>query len=252
MNQLRNTSGQSESVNSPIKKPKPNAKRVRNARFIILIFGLLISFMLSAFVLKNQLLLQEKALLIFHSNDHAKSFDRIASRSPKKYDVSLSKDIDNTDKALKAFLPKQTYIVINTTGNNFKLFDANGKPLREGLVSTGSFTILKAGDNRQWMFKTPRGQLKVLKKTKDPVWKRPDWAFIEEGLKVPSANHPSRFEYGTLGDYSMSLGDGYMIHGTLYKRFLGLPVTHGCIRMGDEDLEDVFNTLKIGSKVYIY
>jgi L,D-transpeptidase YbiS len=252
MNQLRNTLSQSESETPSVKKQKLNSKRVRYARFTILIFGLISSLFLSAFVLKNQLMLQEKALLFFHSNNHEESFDRIASRSPKKYDVSLTNDIENTDKALKAFLPKQTYIVINTTGNNFKLFDANGKPLREGLVSTGSFTILKAGDNRQWMFKTPRGQLKILKKTKDPVWKRPDWAFIEEGLKVPSANHPSRFEYGTLGDYSMSLGDGYMIHGTLYKRFLGLPVTHGCIRMGDEDLEDVFNTLKIGSKVYIY
>jgi len=93
---------------------------------------------------------------------------------------------------------------------------------------------------------------KVLNKVKDPVWKKPDWAFIEEGLKVPSANHPSRFEYGSLGDYALYLGQGYLIHGTLYKRYLGMPVTHGCVRMGDEDLEVVFKSLKIGSKVYIY
>jgi L,D-transpeptidase YbiS len=33
---------------------------------------------------------------------------------------------------------------------------------------------------------------------------------------------------------------------------MGQNVTHGCIRLGDEDLEIVYNTLQIGSKVYIY
>jgi len=33
---------------------------------------------------------------------------------------------------------------------------------------------------------------------------------------------------------------------------LGMPVTHGCVRMDDEDLEAVFNTMRIGSKVYIF
>jgi L,D-transpeptidase YbiS len=43
-----------------------------------------------------------------------------------------------------------------------------------------------------------------------------------------------------------------MIHGTIYKRFMGLNVTHGCVRLGDEDLEMVYNTMGVGSKVYIY
>lgn len=246
-NQLNRTNTQAAPLQS-----QNNSRRVFYARWIIVITGFIISILLAKSVLNNQVKLQEYSLRYFHSNKIEASMQRVANLSPKKYHTQLSKEIESTEKALKAFLPKQSYIVVNTTGNNFRLYDANGKPLREGLVSTGSFTVLKAGKDRQWMFKTPRGQLKVLRKTKDPVWKRPDWAFIEEGLKVPSPNHPSRFEYGTLGDYSMSLGDGYLIHGTLYKRFLGLPVTHGCIRMGDDDLEDVFNTLKIGSKVYIY
>ena len=71
-----------------------------------------------------------------------------------------------------------------------------------------------------WMFKTPKGVFQIRGKTTSPVWKKPDWAFVEEGLPVPSVNHNSRFEYGVLGDYALSLGDGYMIHGTLYQRFL--------------------------------
>ena len=75
---------------------------------------------------------------------------------------------------------------------------------------------------------------------------------MEEGLPVPSYNHPSRFEYGVLGDYSLSLGDGYLIHGTLFQRFLGLPVTHGCIRLNDENLELVYKSMPMGAKVYIF
>jgi L,D-transpeptidase YbiS len=38
----------------------------------------------------------------------------------------------------------------------------------------------------------------------------------------------------------------------LYQRLLGMPVTHGCVRLADEDLKAVFNTLSIGQKVYIF
>jgi L,D-transpeptidase YbiS len=31
-----------------------------------------------------------------------------------------------------------------------------------------------------------------------------------------------------------------------------MPVTHGCIRLNDEDLEAIYNTLAVGSKVYIF
>ena len=147
--------------------------------------------------------------------------------------------------------PNSSYLVINTTENTFQLY--SGKRLiREGVCSTGSYTLLKASDDKQWIFKTPRGVKRIHGKTTYPVWKKPDWAFIEEGLPVPAPNDNSRFEYGTLGDYALSLGDGYLIHGTLYQRLLGLPVTHGCVRMNDKDLEAVYYTLSLGSRVYIY
>jgi L,D-transpeptidase YbiS len=118
--------------------------------------------------------------------------------------------------------------------------------------STGSYTLLKNGDQQEWMFKTPKGEFRIQYKTKSPVWKKPDWAFVEEGLPVPPPNHDSRFEYGVLGDYALSMGHGYLIHGTLFQRFIGLPVTHGCVRMNDENLELVYHTLSEGSKVYIF
>lgn len=156
----------------------------------------------------------------------------------------------NTQK-FNNLTPTQSYFIVNTTYNRFKLYK-NKKQIREGFCSTGSYTLLKGHDKRQWIFKTPKGLYRIIGKVTNPVWRRPDWSFVEEGLPIPSQNDPVRWEAGVLGDYALSIGDGYLIHGTIYKRFLGMPVTHGCIRMNDEDLESVYKTLDFGSKVYIF
>lgn len=169
-----------------------------------------------------------------------------------KVDVKkLQKEVIALQQQFQNLTPAQPYIVVNTTYNRFRLYK-NRKQVREGFCSTGSYTLLKSHDKRQWIFHTPKGMYKVLGKVTNPVWRRPDWSYVEEGLPIPSANDPSRWEAGVLGDYALSIGDGYLIHGTIYKRFLGMPVTHGCIRMNDEDLEAVYKTLDLGSKVYIY
>ncbi len=155
------------------------------------------------------------------------------------------------NEKLDARTPKSFYLIINSSSNEFSLYKGF-QLVKTDKCSTGSYILLKNSDQQQWMFKTPKGEFKIKSKTTSPVWKKPDWAFIEEGLPVPSANHDSRFEYGVLGDYALNLGQGYLIHGTLYQRFLGLPVTHGCIRLNDENLELIYNSLSVGSKVYIY
>ncbi|MBN2174044.1 MAG: L,D-transpeptidase [Bacteroidales bacterium] len=165
--------------------------------------------------------------------------------------VARQKNIGKLQRALNKLTPSSSYLLINTSENKFQLYSGK-KLIREGICSTGSYTMLVSGENKKWIFKTPKGIFRIRDKKTSPVWKKPDWAFVEEGLPIPPPNHDSRFEYGTLGDYALSLGDGYMIHGTLYQRFLGLPVTHGCVRLGDDDLEKVYHTLSIGSKVYIF
>ena len=101
------------------------------------------------------------------------------------------------------------------------------------------------------MFETPRGVHRVQGKARDPVWKKPDWAFVEEGLPIPR-DPRERFDPASLGDYALYLGDGYLIHGTLYQRLLGRSVTHGCVRLGDDDLEAVYRAAGIGTRVYIW
>jgi hypothetical protein len=170
----------------------------------------------------------------------------------KKQILQLERETQRLSRKFIAYTPGQSYLVINTTDNRFFLY-RNKKLTREGFCSTGSYTKLtNAEGSRQWIFKTPKGQFWIQQKITSPLWIRPDWSFVEEGLPIPPANDESRYEYGVLGDYAMSLGDGYLIHGTLYKYFLGMPVTHGCVRLDDDDLEAIYSTLNIGSKVYIF
>lgn len=186
------------------------------------------------------------------------SYPPVPGHYVSKDSLELEKLLKNTERRITAslrrlenLLPYGPYLIINTTQNKFVLRNRKGV-IREGICSTGSYVLLDAGDGKQWMFKTPKGMFPILGKIVDPIWNKPDWAFVEESLPIPPRNHPDRLEYGTLGDYALTLGDGYLIHGTLYQRFLGLPVTHGCVRLGDQDLEVVFKNLNVGSRVYIF
>ena len=170
----------------------------------------------------------------------------------KKLIGQMGRDSKNLIRKFTSYTSGQSYLVINTIDNRFLLYQ-NKKLVREGSCSTGSYTRLTNSEgSRHWIFKTPKGRFLIQQKITSPLWVRPDWSFVEEGLPIPAPNDESRFEYGVLGDYAMSLGDGYLIHGTIYKRLLGMPVTHGCVRLNDEDLDAIYHTMNIGSKVYIF
>ena len=153
--------------------------------------------------------------------------------------------------ALEKLAPRGTYVVVDQTQNRLYIMN-DDKIMRKAVCSAGSgMVLMAAGSSKKWVFDTPRGMFKVREKVANPLWKKPDWAFAEEGKTIPT-NPAERFESGTLGKYALYLEDGYMIHGTLYTRLLGRSVTHGCIRLGPEDLQAVWDAVPIGSSVYIF
>jgi len=153
---------------------------------------------------------------------------------------------------LKAAAPQGVYIVIDQTHNRLYLKRDNDI-LLEAVCSAGSGMVLNegSGKKRQWVFDTPRGSFEVLSRAENPVWRKPDWAFVEEGEPIPM-DLAERFDYGSLGEYALYFGNGYMIHGTLYERLLGRAVSHGCIRVGRDDLRKVWAMAKLGTRIYIY
>lgn len=148
------------------------------------------------------------------------------------------------------FSPRGVYIVVDTGANKLYLMDGE-RIQRTASCSTGSGSrLVDIAGKRVWVFNTPRGEFEVQRKIVKPVWTKPDWAFIEDGEPIPS-KFADRLDPNVLGKYALALPDGYLIHGSIYKRTIGMSVTHGCIRLGDEDLEAVYLAAQIGTKVYI-
>ncbi len=170
----------------------------------------------------------------------------------KKANENLSKRNRKIKKNLSSLFPKGNYIVIDTARNILYLKNGD-RVLHQAIISTGSGKFLMDPRNleKKWVFDTPRGEFKIKIKVVEPVWVKPDWAFIEEGDDIPK-NYNDRMEPGVLGDYALGIGNGYFIHGTLYTRLLGKPITHGCIRVGDKDLKIIYKSATIGTKVYIF
>lgn len=163
----------------------------------------------------------------------------------------LRADNDKMTRQLQAMAPTGLFVVINTAGNRV-ILRTGEKVEAEMVASCGSGNVLEdPKGGRRWTFDTPRGVFTVKSKVADPVWIKPDWAFIEEGEPIPK-NRADRAESGMMGDFAIGIGDGYFIHGTLYSRLLGRNVSHGCVRLGDADIERLYHALNKGDRVYIF
>jgi L,D-transpeptidase YbiS len=154
--------------------------------------------------------------------------------------------------ALGNLRPKAPFVVVDTANNRLAIVQADGSVEHVAPCSTGSGTTLRDPETgKTWVFNTPLGVHKIRRKVKDPVWVKPDWAFIEEGERPPK-RRSDRYDDVSLGDYALYMDDGYLIHGTLFQTLLGRGVTHGCIRLGDKDLELVFRRVPAGAAVLIF
>ena len=148
--------------------------------------------------------------------------------------------------------PRGKYIVVDTHTNHLYLRTADSI-LFSALCSTGTGAqLIDTGDGRRWRFDTPKGIFKVDSKLPNPWWRKPDWAFVEEGKPIPDKNANERFDPEAMGDFAIGFGDGYFIHGTILERLIGVSVTHGCVRLRSDDIRHVYEATRIGMPVIIY
>lgn len=104
-------------------------------------------------------------------------------------------------------------------------------------------------------WKTPLGTTRVMQKVKDPVWIPPESIrreHAEEGDILPAVV-PAGPD-NPLGRLALKLGiPGYLIHGTSEEKAygIGMRVTHGCVRMYNEDIEALFPMVAVGTPVHI-
>ena len=128
----------------------------------------------------------------------------------------------------KLKVPKGRFsIVVNKSQNQLLLTEEN-QFVKTYAVATGK-------DNS-----TPAGTFKIVTKVPNPVWYR-------QGAVVP-ADSPENI----LGSRWLGIDKaGYGIHGSTDPSAIGKPVTAGCVRMTNRDVEELFGIVPIGTDVTI-
>jgi lipoprotein-anchoring transpeptidase ErfK/SrfK len=71
-------------------------------------------------------------------------------------------------------------------------------------------------------------------------------------IVVPPVDTKQRHYDKVLGKFRLELGDGYGIHGTDEPDKLGQSVSHGCVRLGDDDIAKLYQMANVGDTVIIY
>jgi L,D-transpeptidase ErfK/SrfK len=95
---------------------------------------------------------------------------------------------------------------------------------------------------------SPVGLLRVQWKTIEPTWRVPaSIRAVDPELPYevpPGPNNP-------LGRHWLGIGGGYGIHGTNNRWSIGRLATHGCIRLANDDIAELYARIPVGTPVRI-
>lgn len=127
-------------------------------------------------------------------------------------------------------------LVIDTPSKYLYLVQGNGRALRYGIgVGRPGF---------EWA-----GVKTVSMKREWPDW-RPPAEMLKRRPDLP--RHMAGGPENPLGARALYLGSSlYRIHGTNEPETIGRAVSSGCIRMRNQDVEDLYSRVKVGTKVVV-
>ena len=102
-------------------------------------------------------------------------------------------------------------------------------------------------------WETPVGSASIVSKARNPAWYVPASIrreHAEMGDPLPAVVPPG--PDNPLGDFAMKLSlPGYLIHGTNQPFGVGMRVSHGCVRLYPENIDDLFERVSVGEAVQI-
>jgi L,D-transpeptidase ErfK/SrfK len=139
----------------------------------------------------------------------------------------------------------QTGVVLNVASRRLFYYP----PVVEGHRSVLTYPI---GVGREG-WDTPLGRTSIIAKTRDPAWNVPASIRAEhaaEGDPLPAVVPPG--PDNPLGRYALRLGkSSYLLHGTNKPAGVGMRVSHGCVRLYPENIEQLFRLVDVGDRVTI-
>lgn len=93
-------------------------------------------------------------------------------------------------------------------------------------------------------WQTPTGEFTVMSKLENPAWQHP---LTKEEIP-PGPDNPLGSRWiGFWSDGEAQIG----FHGTNQEDLIGEAVSHGCVRMRNRDIQELYNRLVIGTKVLV-
>jgi L,D-transpeptidase catalytic domain len=75
---------------------------------------------------------------------------------------------------------------------------------------------------------------------------------VDGKVLVPPLGTTQRRYEGVLGTHRLNMGNGYAMHGTNRPETVGRAVSHGCVRLRNEDIAKLYAMVPVGTPVYIY
>jgi lipoprotein-anchoring transpeptidase ErfK/SrfK len=109
-------------------------------------------------------------------------------------------------------------------------------------------------------WETPTGTFAVIEKTPDPTWKHPATGrLVPPGPENPLGSRWIGFHRDCQGRRGFN-GQQHLevkgcvtsgFHGTPNRDSVGRAVSHGCVRMFDEDVRDLFDLVEVGTAVTV-
>jgi len=75
---------------------------------------------------------------------------------------------------------------------------------------------------------------------------------VDGKVLVPPLGTTQRRYEGVLGTHRLNMGNGYAMHGTNQPETVGRAVSHGCVRLRNEDIAKLYEMVPVGTPVYIY
>lgn len=146
--------------------------------------------------------------------------------------LRISRLEGNLEQSPLATMVRGTRVVIRLTSRQLELYEAD-ELVKRYEIAVGQAT-----------WETPIGHFAILEMQRDPLWQHPiTKEAVETGPDNPLGSRWIGFAYD----------DGYHIgiHGTNEEELLGQAVSHGCVRMRDADIQQLFKQLAIGTPVTV-